>query len=89
MYSSTDSIVDLPNIQQRRDARDPNLTLFPTSASIQGFNPDPPITQAHLDAAVDALLIMSQPMKRHLPDLDALLLNFGWVGKERICDKLV
>ena len=84
----TDSIVDIPNIQQRHDARDPNLTLFPSPTSIPGFNPDPPITQAHLDSAVDALLVMSQQMKHHLPDLDALLLNFGWVGKEHIHDTL-
>ena len=31
---------------------------------------------------------MSQMMKRRLPDLDALLPNFGWVGKERIRDTL-
>ena len=62
--------------------------MFLSSTSIPGFNPDPAITQAHLDAAVDALLVMSQQMKHRLPDLDALLPNFGWVGKERIHDTL-
>ena len=31
---------------------------------------------------------MSQTMKQCLPDLDALLPNFGWVGKEHIRDTL-
>ena len=62
--------------------------MFPSSTSIPGFIPDPAITQARLDAAVDALLIMSQQMKHRLPDLDALLLNFGWVGKACVHDTL-
>ena len=62
--------------------------MFPSSTSIPGFNPDPPVTQAHLDATVDAFLVMSQHMKCRLPDHDALLPNFCWVGKERIHDTL-
>ena len=64
------------------------MFLSSSSYPIPGFNPDPPITQARLDAAVDALVIMSQQMKCCLPDLDALLPNFVWVGKECICDTL-
>ena len=59
-----------------------------------------PITQYHLDAAMDALSVMSQTMKCCLPNLNALLPNFGlpnlnallpyfgWVGKECIHDTL-
>ena len=46
------------------------------------------ITQEHLDAAVEEPAIMSQTMKRCLPDLDALSPNFGWVSKEWIHNTL-
>ena len=37
---------------------------------------------------MDGLVAFPQTMKRCLPDLDALLPNFGWVSKEHICDTL-
>ena len=49
---------------------------------------DLPITLEHHEATLNTLSIMSQTMKRRLPDLNALLPNFGWVGKECIQDTL-
>ena len=53
-------------------------TPFPFAPS------DTPILKAGLEAAVTNLSVLSQTMQRRLPDLDALLPNFGWVSKERI-----
>ena len=41
-----------------------------------------------LDCCLDALTIFGTHMKHHLPDLDALKPNFGWVSKEHIEDTL-
>ena len=40
--------------------------------------------KAHHEAAVEDLTVLSQKMQHHLPDLDALLPNFGWVSKDWI-----
>ena len=45
---------------------------------------DHPITQECHSFVIDALSSLSQSIKRCLPDLDALLPNFGWVGKDCI-----
>ena len=45
---------------------------------------DHPITQEHHSFVIDALSSLSQSIKRHLPNLDALLPNFGWVRKDCI-----
>ena len=46
------------------------------------------ILKACLEAAVTDLSVLAQMMQRRLPDLDALLPNFGWVSKEWICTTL-
>ena len=45
---------------------------------------DHPITQECHSFVIDALSSLSQSIKQCLPDLDALLPNFGWVGKDHI-----
>ena len=45
---------------------------------------DHPITQECHSFVIDTLSSLSQLIKRRLPDLDALLPNFGWVGKDHI-----
>ena len=62
------------------------LTLMGSSIIVSSF--DPPVTQAHHAGALDPLVLLPQKMKHHLPDLDALLPNFGWVSKEYIWDTL-
>ena len=54
------------------------------SISLAPSDSDTPIMKAHHEAAVEDLSVLSQTMQRCLPDLDALLPNFGWVSKERI-----
>ena len=49
---------------------------------------DPPITQARLASIIHSLSFLPQMLCHCLPDLDSLLLNFGSVGKERICETL-
>ena len=83
-----DSLLDHPDVRDRRDACDPILDLSLLSRSLPFASLDCTITQEWHAAALDALSIMSQTMKHHLPDLDALLPNFGWVSKERICSTL-
>ena len=51
-------------------------------------HPDDSITQEQFDLAINQLIAAPQHMKHHLPDLDALLPNFSWVGKEHIHDML-
>ena len=79
-----DSLVDLPAVHDHRDARDPILGLSLSSHSFPFDFSDRPVSEDCHAAALDALSIMSQTMKRHLPDLDALLPNFGCVSKDRI-----
>ena len=45
---------------------------------------DHPITQECHSFVIDTLSPLSQSTKQHLLDLDALLPNFGWVGKDHI-----
>ena len=87
-HDASESIVDLPIIQTRRDGRDPIVDSFGNLNSLILAPSDSPITQECHEVALDTLSIMSQMMKRRLPDLDALLPNFGWMGKERIRDTL-
>ena len=79
-----DSLIDHPDVCDRRNARDHILEHSLVSRSLPFDSPDCPITQERHVVALDALSIMSQTMKCRLPDLDALLPNFGWVSKERI-----
>ena len=79
--NSLQSLYDVPHVQARRDAHDPHIDpfgeLYVTSITHTGDS----ITQEQFDHA-------PQHMKRRLPDLDALLPNFSWVGKEHIHDTL-
>ena len=85
---SQDSVLDIPEIQQRCEGHDPHVDSFGTMHSISLAPSDTPITKACHEATVEDLSVLSQKMQRCLPDLDALLPNFGWVSKERICTML-
>ena len=81
---SHNSVLDIPAIQQRREGHDPHLDSFGTMHSISLAPSDTATMKAHHEAAVEDLSVLSQTMQRCLPDLDALLPNFGWVSKEQI-----
>ena len=87
LFDASDSIVDIPGVQERRDSR-AEVDLFMVSTTIAPPSLDTPITQARLASTLHSLFLMPQTFRRRLPDLDALLPNFGWVGKERIRDTL-
>ena len=87
-FDAINTLVDLPVIQKCRDACDPQFDMSCSMHSLSLVPSDLPITQEHFDHVVDELVIMSQTMKCHLPDLDALLPNFGWVSKDHICETL-
>ena len=78
------SVLDIPDIQQRREGRDPHIDSFGTMHSISLAPSDTTILQARLEAAVTDISVLAQMIQRRLPDLDALLPNFGWVSKEWI-----
>ena len=86
-FDATDAITDIPGVQQRCDARDA-LDLFPASTTLVPSPHEPPITQAQLASVLHSLSFLPQTLCHRLPDLDALLPNFGWVGKERIRETL-
>ena len=86
-FDATDAITDIPWVQQQHDARKV-LDLFPVSTMLVPSPPDPPITQARLASVLHSLSLLPQMLHCRLPDLDALLPNFGWVGKERIHETL-
>ena len=79
-----DSVLDIPTIHQRHEGCDPHIGSFGTMHSISLAPSDTPLTKAHLTAAVADLSVLSQTMQHRLPDLDALLPNFGWVSKDWI-----
>ena len=87
-FDASDSISDVPLVQSRRDGRDPRVDTYGEFHTLSVYTPEDSITQEQRDNAIDQVLLMSQTMKRRLPDLDALLPNFGWVGKDRIRDTL-
>ena len=62
--------------------------MFPAATTSTSLPSDTPITQARLASILHLLCILPQTLHHHLPDLDALFPNFGWVGKERICETL-
>ena len=80
-------ITDLPDIQQQHDACDSCLDAFGDFNTLSVSSV--PTTQACHAFVPDTLLMSPQQMKHHLPDIDILLPNFGWVGKDRIRDTLV
>ena len=87
LFDAADAILDIPSVQQRRDACEV-VDLFTFSTTIAPPSLDTPITQARLASVLHSLSLMPQTLHRCLPDLDALLPNFGWVGKDRIRDTL-
>ena len=82
-FDASDTLLD-----HQREARDMHLELFGSQHTLSLDSADPIITQDRFDAAVEDLVVLSQTMKRRLPDLDALLPNFGCVSKEHIRDTL-
>ena len=84
---ASDAITDIPGVQQCCDTREA-LDLFPASTTLVPSLYEPPITQARLAAALHSLSFLPQMLCHRLPDLNALLPNFGWVGKEGIRETL-
>ena len=80
-------ISDLPDIQQRCNAHDSRLDAFGDFNTLSVSSV--PTTQARHAFVLDTLLMSPQQMKGCLHDIDILLLNFGWVGKDCIRDTLV
>ena len=87
LFDAADAILDIPGVQQRRDAREV-VDLFTVSTTIAPPSLDTPTTQARLASVLHSLSLMPQTLSRRLPDLDALLPNSGWVGKDRIRETL-
>ena len=83
-FDANDAILDIPGVQQRRDEREA-LDLFSVSTMLASPPPDTPITQVRLTSVLHSLALLPQTLRHRLPNLDALLPNFGWVGKDRIC----
>ena len=67
------------------DARDPHVNAY-GETYVSVVIPHDPILDR--DEFIDSISVMSQTMKRCLVDIDVLLPNFGWVGKECIRDTL-
>ena len=86
-FDTTDAITDIPSVQQYQDAREV-LDLCPAATTPIPSRSDPPTTQAQLTSVLHWLSFLPQMLHRHLPDLDTLLLNFCWVGKEHIHETL-
>ena len=72
-FNSLDCLVDLPIIQQCHDGRDPHIDMYGEPSTLSLTLSESSLTQDHLDAAVEALVITSQTMKQRLPDLDTLM----------------
>ena len=87
-FDASDTLLDIPMVHDRRDTHDTHLELFGSQHTHSLNHGDTIIIHDRPDAAVDGLIVFSQTMKRCLPDLDALLPNFGWVSKEHIRDTL-
>ena len=87
-FDASDTLLDVPMVHDRRDARDMHLELFASQHTHSHHHGDIMIICNCLATAVDGLAIFSQTMKPRLPDLDILLPHFGWASKERIHDTL-
>ena len=77
-FDASDSMTDVPNVQACRDARDPRLDAYGEFHTLSVYTPEDSLTQPQHEKAIDQVLLT---MKRRIPDLDALLPNFGWVSK--------
>ena len=83
-FDASNSLLSVPSVQEWRDARDPRVDATGEMYFLDLHSHDQPITQECHSFVLDALKSLSQSIKQCLPDLDALLPNFGWVGKDRI-----
>ena len=86
-FDASDTFADVPLVLSRRDGHDPRVDAYGEFHTLSRYTPEDSLTQAQHNA-IEQVLLMLQTMKRRLPDLDALLPNFGWVGKDRIRDTL-
>ena len=84
LINIADSILDIPAIQQCHEGHDSHVDSFGTMHSLLLAPSHVPSTKTCHKAAVEDLVVMSQKMQHHLPNLDALLPNFGWVSKDQI-----
>ena len=82
-FDASDSLLSIPSVQERWDARDPHVNTIGEMYTVDLHSHDHPITQECHSFVVDALSSLSQSIKQCLPDLDTLLPYFGWVGKDR------
>ena len=87
-YDASDSILDIPQVQTHHDACDPHLDAFGNVCSNDWIHNPGSFSHVSVGAIIDQVVFTVQTMKWQLPDLDALLANFGWVGKNRIRDTL-
>ena len=83
-FDASDSLLSIPLVQEWRDAHHPHVDATGEMYFLDQHSHDQPITQECHSFVLDALTSLSQSIKQCLPDLDALLPNFGWVGKDRI-----
>ena len=79
-FDASNSMTEVSNVQACRDAHDRRLDAYGEFHTLSVYTPEDSLTQAQHENAIDQVLLMSQTMKRRLPDLDALLPNIGWVG---------
>ena len=83
-FDASNLLLSIPSVQEWRDARDPHVNATGEMYFLDLHSHDQPITQEYHSFVLDALTSLSQSIKQCLPDLDALLPNFGWVGKDHI-----
>ena len=83
-FDASNSLLSIPLVREWRDAHDPHVDATGEMYFLDLHSHDQPITQECHSFVFDALTSFSQSVKQCLPDLDALLPNFGWVGKDLI-----
>ena len=76
-FDGSDTMTDVPLVQSCCDARDPRVDAYGEFHTLSMYTQEDSLTQAQRDTPIDQILLMSQTLKRRLPDLDALLPNFG------------
>ena len=86
--NSLQSLYDVPHVQARHDAHDLHIVPFRELYVTSITHTNDSIAQEQFVYAIEQLIAAPQHMKRRLPNLDALLPNFSWVGKEHIHDML-
>ena len=76
-FDAHDSLVDSHDVQSQCEACNPQVDPYGEFNALTILSFDPLVTQAHHAGALDSLVLLPQKIGHHLPDLDALLPNFG------------